>query len=185
MDAPDDQTEGLWVSADPMPGGSYHIVMNLDADKAWPLSREKARLHAMTALAIAEEASYEQAMFAQATETLDCTADDALSMIAEFRHNALHLDHGATAPIRYIGGLNMDGKAFIHIQYEGEPVGQISVNALRRHALAMLQIRVVSDLDTVYRRLLNTTVGVNDDQATRAVNGLATHRPDDGYELQG
>jgi hypothetical protein len=177
----EDQSEGLWVTTDPVPDGRYNIVMSLDADRAWGLSPTAARMHAMAALTIAETALYEQSLYSQLTNQLQIDQETALSLIADFRASEPKVDRGALAPLDFVRGLNGDGESFIHIHLDGEPVGQINPQALIRHALAVSQVRVVAQLDTLYRRLLTEVIGIDDTRAMAAVNSLGDHRPDDGF----
>jgi hypothetical protein len=173
----DDQTRGLWVSTDPLPDGSYGIVVSLDGDRAWPMTRGRAHMYAMAALAIAEQADYEQALYRQLTQKMDQHRDAALMMLANFRHGAQAIDRAAFAPLDFVGGINSAGDSFVRIDLDGKGVGQISPEDLRQHALAVLRNRLIAPLDALYRRQLTEVVGLDDQTAQVAVNDLAHFRP--------
>lgn len=172
----DDQTEGLWISTDPLADGSYGIVLSIGPDRAWPVTRGRAHMYAMAALAIAEQADYEQALYRQLTMKMEQGQDAALMMLANFRRGVPGTDHAAFDPLDFVAGINSEGKSFVRIDLDGKGVGQISPEELRQHALAVLRNRLIAPLDTLYRRQLTEVVDLDDATAKIAVNALAHFR---------
>jgi hypothetical protein len=179
VSGPDDQTEGVWVTADPLPNGKYEIVVSVDGDRSWSLSRGRARLHGLVAITIAERACYEQAIYGHCINQLGLPQDVALHILSLFRTKLPPVDHAATDPLRFVNGINERGEAFIVIHLDQNQIGQISPSVLRSHGVALLQVRATSDLDEIYRRLMVEEIEVDDGRAKAAVNDLAKHRPDD------
>lgn len=166
----------LLITSEPREDGTYIAVLSVDADRSWSVSPFGARRHALAALHAAAVADFEQAVYHQLTDGLGVDQTGALKVVAALRHERGAVDD-ATAALRFVPGLNMRGEGFIHITLDGEPIGQLDAHGARDHAIGVLELVAVLRLDAVYRRLLVTHAGLNDEQAVAAVADLIDHRP--------
>ena len=170
-----DSIGGLLVSADPLPDGTYTAVLSVNGDRSRAMDPDDIRAYARTSYAVAAAAEYEQAVYAQAIAT-EMPIKAALALVAVLRSERPPFDHDATAPVRFVPGLNGLGEAFIIVELDGKPVGQFAATDLRHHAAGVALVESVVALDTAFRRVLVTHFGLPDRVARQTVDALGGYR---------
>ena len=168
-------TQGLWVRSDVLPDGAYAVTINLGQDRIWVLDRPGALAYAVTCVEAAQRAEYDAAVLAQLTRGLGLPVQAAAQMLASIRPDRRPLDDEATTPLAFIPGVNSDGMAFLMIQLDGEPWGQLSPLELRAHAMIVLEAPAAADLDAGYLQAM-LAMEIPEATARGAVGDLANWR---------
>ena len=175
MTPPADQTEGLWITSDPQPDGTYTLVLSIDGDRSRALTADEAERYGRAVFAVAAAADYEQVSY---TQMLDrgVPQDAALQMIADLRRHRPPVDDEATAPLCWVPGLNHAGKAFIRLDLDGRGIGQLTPDDARGHASHVMESVPNATLDGIYRSVLVSTIGLTDREARAVVDHLGSYR---------
>ena len=169
-----DMCEGLWVMSDPLEDGRYVVVISMDGDQSYPLSRFKARRYAFAVLQAGLAAEFEEAMYRQLTDDYGIDEEAVLAMVRRHRLQRPGTDDAATAPMRFVPGFSADThKGFVTVEVNGQPYAQLDCRGTIRHAQMVLVIEACCELDATYRRLLINDVGLTDEHAQAAVSALA------------
>jgi hypothetical protein len=172
---PDEQLEGLWVTSEAQPDGRYTIVVSVDGDRSWSLTGQEALDYARSVIEAATFCDYEQAVVASMRDTV--SVDAIAYVIADLRAARGSVDYSATAPLRFVSGINSEGVGFIALWLDTKVVGQLTAAAARCHAVDVLAQTVVVDLDAAYRAVLVHRVGVTDERARVVVGALSNDYP--------
>jgi hypothetical protein len=173
---PEDQTEGLWLTSEPHPDGSYIAVVSVDGDTSWTLSPPRLRKYGLAVIRAAANAEYEQALYAQLT-SMDFSQENALTIVSQFRSRRPRAEPMSTTPLAFESGLSAQGMGFVKLMLNGKQIGQLDPDATRAHGAGALELLVSCELDAVYRKVLTTFAHVTDDLAVAAVSDMGRHRP--------
>lgn len=170
--------EGLWVRSEVLPDGSYAVTVSVGSDRVWVLDREAAQRYATAAVAAAQHAEYDAAIFAMFTGRLGLEPPHAAEFLgAEVRPDRAPPDAAATAPLTFLPGVNAAGQPFLHIHLDGTPWGQLDPVALRAHAMTVLEAPTAADLDHGLLQALRR-LGLPDAGARECVADIANWRCD-------
>lgn len=173
-----DQTEGLWITSDPQPDGSYTLVLSVEGDRSRALTPDEAWRYGRAVFAVANAVDYEEAVYGQLLAR-GVPQDAVLHLVAGMRAARPPFDDEATAPLRWVPGLNPEGKGFIRLDMDERPIGQLTVEDARGHGAHVIEAVPNAELDAVYRALLVKTIGLSDREARAAVDLLGTYRNGD------
>lgn len=171
---------------DPAPGSPYICQVLPTDDVAISLPREQAIAYGTAVLAVAHRAHYYAAVLAQARAILGRSrnfpgGDDEAEQTAQFMLGQLvddlpELDDTATAPLRFIPTVHRrDGTALVRVSLppHTEPLAGWTFMQARGHAVGVLEIAVVADLDTAYRTVVAVGFAGGEDKGRAAVADLA------------
>lgn len=175
MGRAEDQTDGLWITSDPLPDGSYALVLSVDGDHSRALTPDEAVSYGLAVFAVAAAVDYEQSVYHQLSERGAAT-EAVLQVVADLRRDRPPFDRKALEPLRWIPGLNSEGTGFIRLELDGHPIGQLSVDDARGHAAHVIEAVPNAENDTVYRALLCHSIGLSDLDAKIAVHLLGSYR---------
>ena len=172
----------IWVRTEPTrKGNGYVVVVDVTDDRSLRFTPREALMWCQAVLGAVALAEYDVAVTRQMTSGLGLPLEPVAMLISEIR--------GDRPPLPTVRGLEIgygvardehaDGatyRPFITLHLDGEGVAQLTVEQGRHHALAMIEVPIVADLDSAYARALVGIVGIERDQATRAVHDLASYR---------
>lgn len=175
VDSPSD--DGLWVKTVPTGDGGYRIGLAVGRRAEWTLTPDGATAYGMTCLARCAEAEHDSALMRLLVDK-GLEADTVGKVIGHDLRPDRVVDNTGTAPLEFRPGISLDGyKPFIHMLLEGEFIGQIDPDALRDHAVSVLEAHKVADLDTVVETYLARD-GFPRNTAHAVVDGLRKYRDD-------
>jgi hypothetical protein len=166
----------LRISSDPMPDGSYALVLSVGEDHSRTLRPVEAIQYGRAVFTVANTVDYEQSLYRQ---LVDQGAPWEIVMITfgNFRQDRPSCDDEVLAPLRWVPCLTKEGVGYIQLEMDGVgAVGQIDVDAARVHAACVIESASNAELDAVYRRLLGRVFGTPDDQACLVVEALSFYR---------
>jgi hypothetical protein len=177
-DAVSEEESRVWLKTEPSPDGStYMVTVEIDEDRAIPLTPESAPQYAMTILQAVARAEYDAAVFQQ-LHSLVPDMEAVAQIILDLRKDRADIDTTPTKPLEIEGGVNQKGEPFLYVRIDGEIVGQWDVSAAKKHVLAALEMCAVADLDAGYYRALVGLVGLDEGRARNVVDDLQHHRVD-------
>jgi hypothetical protein len=172
---------------------TYGVRIHLGPTRRWTLNRVRARAYALSCFSKATQAEHDTAVMCLLTRQMEIPNDEAAQLLVHDLHSARPDDHAATEPLRYTVAI---GRArhprpdagqlvpVIMITIDGTTVGQITPCELRDHAAGVLATIAAADLDTTFRRVLVSTVGIEDAAAQTLVHLLQGHWPAHGCGAQ-
>jgi hypothetical protein len=175
---PEDEDCGVvWIKTEPtLDGSGYMVTLEASDDVAVTLTPDQAFRHAQGILAAAHRAAHDAAVLRQMTRGWEFPLQHAGHLIQSMRDDRPPLDPADTAPLFLEPGVApADLRPFLIVHINGEPVGQWDVEQAKQHAMAVLSMAGVADLDSGYYRLLSTQ-GIEEHQARGAVDDLANYR---------
>lgn len=170
---------GLWVRSDVLPDGSYGVTVSVGEDRAWTLPRRRAERYAVACMARAIEAEHDAAVFRLLTIRLRMEAKSAAALVVQDVRASRQADDRATAPMRFVPSLTIEGKPFLVHEVDGETVGQLIPADLRDHAAGVLQVLAAADLDRALLASLTGAIGLDDGTARAVIGALAEHWPEE------
>jgi hypothetical protein len=166
----------VWIKTDLTPTG-YVVTLDASDDNTRILTPDEALAYAAGVLAAAARAEYDAAVLKQITgKKLSLPMAAAAEVIETMRKDRPPLDPRPTRPFTFHPGVTGAGKAFLHVDCEGEEPGQWTPKQAREHAMWVLESVAVADLDSGYLQTLVATVGSSRDTATQVVDDLANYR---------
>lgn len=171
-----DKDDSLWVQSGVAASGAYVVEFHV-TDRAWVRTPEEATRHALAVLRQAEIAAHDAAVIRQLV-TLGIDLQMAATVVAnDLRPDRPEVDPSDTAPLGVAPGVaGEDTRPFLIISLDGERMGQWTVTDARQHALSVLEIITVADLDAAYKRVLMGQIRLEDWRAAAVVDDLATYR---------
>lgn len=173
---PAEQHEGLWVISDVMPDGTYAVTISINGDTSWVLDPPGAVEYARTCVEAAQRAEYDAAIYKLFTRKLGLDHDSTVQMIGhDIRPDRPPLNDAATAPLRFVPGVNAKGEGFMAIWLKDTQVGQLDPADLREHAMVVLEAPGAVDLDAGLLRAL-LTMDIEEPIARAAVGDIANWR---------
>lgn len=172
---------GLWVRSDVLPLGGYGVSINVGDDRAWTLPPEKAIRHAVTCVRRAVEAEHDTATLSLLTAT-GISDEDAQRLLTGDLWPDRVVEHADTEPVRFHSGVarrRSTGEfvATVRMELDGATAGELTTADLREHALGVLQVVAVVDLDTALMRCLVGRIGTEEHRARTIVDALQDHWP--------
>lgn len=169
-----DSPGSVWVRTVPDPDGTYHPVLEIDEDTAFPLTPDTAHAHATAVLAAVARAEYDAAVLHQMGSGGEQNRQHAGQLVRALREDR--------PPIAWPSPLTLDpgvsaftGRPFVVVQIHGRPVGQWTPQDARGHAVHVLEVVEGARLDTAYHQRL-VGFGVDPGKAARIVDDLGNHR---------
>jgi hypothetical protein len=136
--APSADDDGLWVKTVPTGNGGSRIGI----------------AYGMTALARGAEAEHDAAVLRLLTDKGLDPAIVVQVLARDLRRDRV-VDNSGTFPLEFRPGISQDAyRPFLHMYLDGEFIGQIDPDALRDHALQVLEAHKVADLDAAVERYL-------------------------------
>jgi hypothetical protein len=171
-----DDTLSIWVVSEVNPDGGYTVGVHV-AGRSWTLDRDQATRYALTVVDVCERADYDAAVLTQMSQIDGMTLQAAGALIAGLRESRPPADDAATAPLRFdpiVSGRT--GQAAVHVHLDGQQLDQWTPDVARSHAMHVLQMASVADLDAQYWRHMADTVGLDDEAAGKAVALLGQAR---------
>lgn len=177
-----------------LPDGSPYVCQVLPSDDvAIHLPRDRAIAYAMTVLTAANQAMYFTGVRAQMRDVLTgrgrspATGDDAANVewfVQQLVEDLPEPDHEATAPLRFLPGTRRStGEAVVGVSLPPHTSDHIitgwSPAAARQHALHVLDVAVVCDLDTAYRTAIAKGLESGEQRGRAVVHDLGNYLPRD------
>jgi hypothetical protein len=176
---PVDEGAGVvWIKTEPtLDGSGYVVTLDASDDVSVTLTPDQAFKHAQGILAAAHRAAYDAAVMRQLTRGWEFPFQHAGVFVMAMRDDRPPLDPTDTAPLFLEPGVTpTDFRPFLLVHINGEKVGQWDVEQAQQHALWVLSMAGVADLDSGYYRMLRTQADVEEHQARSAVDDLANYR---------
>jgi hypothetical protein len=152
------------------------------------LGSEQIRLTAQLAIGWARDvldaahaAAYDAAVFHQLHEAVNMPLELVAMVIADLRADRPGRRTLDILPqVDLVPGVSAHtGEPFLHLRWHGEVVGQWAVADARQHALHLLEMVQIADLDSAYLRMLMDHVDLDLAPASMLVHDLSKHRPPD------
>lgn len=173
-----DEEDSVWIKTEPsVDGATYMVTVEIDEDRAIPLTPESAPRYAMTILQAIARAEYDAAVFKQLGALIP-DKQAVAGMITDLRKDRPDIDTSATKPLEIEPGVNQQGKPFLSVLIDGKKVGQWTMPDAREHVLTALTVSAVADLDAGYYRALTGLIGLDETRARNVVDDLQHHRED-------
>ena len=173
---PEPEESTIWIKTEPsIDGSTYMVTVEIDEDRAIPLTPESAPRYAMTILEAIARAEYDAAVYRQ---LMDLVPDQqaVAQIIGDLRKDRPDIDTSATKPLEIRPGVNLQGEPFLDVLIDSEKVGQWTMEAAKEHVLTALEVTAVADLDAGYYRALVGLVGLDEGRARNVVDDLQHHR---------
>lgn len=183
----------VWVTGEPgiLDGSPYVCTVQVTDDVSIPLLREQAGRYAWHVIQAAHRAHYMAAVFAQMREVMtrngagrdmpdgESPQSLALLVLRQITDDLPDLDESDTAPLRFMPVLRKDGQPMVRVSLppHDEPLTGWDFVEARQHALQVLDVAAVSDLDTVYRTVVARTFDAGEGTGRGAVADLANYYP--------
>jgi hypothetical protein len=168
-------TDAVWIKTEPSVDGSTYIAtVEFSDDRSIVLTPDSAPRYAMTVLEAVARAEYDAAVFTQMSKRVDQKA--VAQLITDLRKDRPDIDTSATKPLEIKPGVNRQGEPFLIVLIDDKPVGQWEIAAAKEHALTVLEVTKVADLDASYYRALTGLVGLEEHVARNVVDDLQHHR---------
>jgi hypothetical protein len=158
-----------------LPDGRYGVGISVGDDVAWVLSREQAVAYVVVCVERATQADHDTATFRLLVD-IGLPEDKAAAFLAEDIRQDRAVDNAPTSPLVFVPAVGQKGP-FLHMRLDTEDVGQLTPADLRDHALSVLDVLAVVELDAALRRALVGLVGLDDARAHAVVGGLAKFWP--------
>lgn len=170
-------TEGdAWIHTEPTPDGAgYMVTLVVDEDRSISLERPTAMEYAYTVLRVVAYAEYDAAVLAQMSQRVSKEA--AYQLVVDLREDRPEADFSVMAPLSLEPGVSVKGRPFVMVKKDGKQVGEWSLASAREHALTILEVLTVAELDEAYLRCLKGVVGVEPGLAQTVVGDLQKFRP--------
>lgn len=167
----------IWIKTDlAVDGSGYVASLEVGDDTARVLTPREALSHAYGVLAAVGRAEYDVAVAKQLTRKLKVNLEAALQIVSDLRADRPPLDPADTFPLVIEPGVNARLKPFLAISCKGMEKGQWDMEQARGHAMAVLTVASVADLDSGYLRCLVSTVGIDRNKALQVVDDLQNYR---------
>lgn len=182
--ADDDESGGLWVRSEVMPNGTYGVALNVGADRAWSLDRDRAVAYAVACFARATEAEHDAAVFGMLTSVNGIDEELAALLIARDLRPGRADEHDDTKPLKYNVVLNRNRitgeiMPMLHMHLDGVgKAGELTPADLRDHAGGVLNVLHAADLDAGLHKVLIGKAGLDDDTARAMIGTLGEHWPE-------
>jgi len=162
------------VRSDVAPDGSYVVAMEFGPDESFILDRQGARDWATSVIAAAAAADYDAAVLRQLSAIEGMEREHTAQIISDLRAER---PATRTGPLELVPGVsNRDGRGFLTIHLHGKVQGQWELDDALSHALAVVEVEAIVDLDATYRKVLVGLVGLDDLRARNVVAQLEEHR---------
>ena len=164
----------VWIRTEPVPGGDYIAILEVDGFGGTILDRTTALRYAYGLLQAAATAEYEALVVAQMLEKEVGTTDVAEFIAALRQHRPASV---SLPPLTFVPGVSQSTReGFLRVDIDGQQAGQWSLEEARDNALGLLEAHAVAILDSAYYRTLTEVVGVKPDVARAAITDLARLR---------
>jgi hypothetical protein len=172
----------IWFRTEPTPDGKgYMITVDFDDDHSVALNRSEALAYASDVITAVARAEYDAAVMNQMAPKFDDLATP-FQLVKDMRADRpeftglgdLGLEPSAAMDSLPDGGVRF--RPFIAIYFKSEKIGQWDSQTAREHAIGLLEVAAVCDLDAAYVRELVGMVGLSHDAAVGVVNDLMRHR---------
>lgn len=171
------KTSTVWLRSELAPDLSHYVVtLEASDDVARILTPTTGLKYAAGVLAAAERADYDAAVIRQMGVGLKLPLDVAGQVVSDMRQDRPPLRDVDTHPLRFEPGVNMEGDGFLVVSLNDERLGQWTVEDARLHAMGVLQVIAVADLDATYFRTLVGLVGLDKGRASQVVGDLGKYR---------
>ena len=181
----------VWLRTVPDDKGRFHAELSFGDDLAVTLTPALAGRWAAAVLMAVSQAEHDAAIRLQILDVLteDFEGDReaaAAETIGDVRAARQPIGWPTRIPAKLEPGVGVDsGKPFLHLWVKPnpgangwEPIGQWSVEDARGHALAVLEVAAVAELDTSYRNVMVLRFGVDPERALNVVGALGQYRVD-------
>jgi hypothetical protein len=164
----------LWVISDRDALTDVYFPAIICGDRTWSLSREGTVAYVQTLLEVIGRANYDAGVTRQLHHGLGLPLQEAVQLVmTELRPDRPEIDFTPTKPLSFRPGVNKDLLGFVDIFLDEEHVGQMRAKAAYRHAMWVLEVLSVCDLDAQYLRLMRT---IDPERATTVVDDVANYR---------
>lgn len=170
------------AALDVAPASPYVPQVEPSDDVAIPLPGDKALRYAMAVLAAAWRARYFAAVLAQSRammgrnpQTRERADENAKYILAQLLKDLPELDDEATAPLRFVPVVKMDGSPAVKVSLppHDEVLAGWSFEDACEHAHAVLAQSLVSHLDTAYRTVISVGFEAGEQRGQAAVGLLS------------
>lgn len=167
----------VWVRSAHDPATStYRTMIEVGADRAIGLDAAGALAYANVVLDVRARAMHDAAIVAQMHSTLRLSLQDTAQALHGLRLDRPPLNYEATHPLRFEPVVShLSHEPFITIVLDGQPVGQWDIHDAADHALAIMEVVAMCDLDTAYLKYLVDTLAVAPSTAAATVSALSPH----------
>jgi len=174
----DEDRDSIWIITEPTPDGTgYMATVHFNEDRAVTLTPEQAVAYATDVLTVVGRAEYDAAVMRQITKLTGEPAN-GVQMIKDLRDDRPTLT--ATAPLVMEPSVAVDDgnvfRPFIALHMEGKQFGQWTMDDARGHAVGLLEVCAVADMDAAYARSLVSLIGLDKERALAVVGDLARYR---------
>lgn len=186
-----DFSEGLWIRSEVTADGSYGVALKAGPGCSLTLGREQAIAYAVECIARATEAEHDAAVLRLLAERLELPVEVAAEVVVcELRPDRPD-GRESTAPLHFASSVVKPGDAgpgdplfvpVVKVALNGEELGKLSPDAVRRHAGGVLDLIAAADLDNRLFRYLTERVGLRERKARAVVYALSEFMPDNDID---
>lgn len=157
---------------------AYAVRLLLDDQAVVRMDSAAALKHAAAVLVFAQHAEYDAAVARQFINDLGTPMEMAGFMVTQLRETRRTPSKLDTAPLELSTLVTPELYGAVAIHLKGRQVGQWTVADARAHASFVLETVEAAKLDTLYRRYLVDSVGLDENRASQVVHHVGQHRPD-------
>lgn len=168
----------LWVvSRRTSDRGDYAVGFEI-GELDWKLDRRGAERYARAVIHVAQTATHDAAVLAELT-ALGVGRDDAARFVVEdLRERRQRFDDAATRPLVFSPAVTTDVEPIVLMRWgpDRDQAAQMDAEDATRHAIHVLEVAAVVELDATYFRALVDVLGLSPIRAAAAVDDLARFR---------
>jgi hypothetical protein len=166
----------VWITTEIGPDEkTYSVVLNWE-DTSTTISFDRAVKYAQEVLRAAHRAAYDAAVVRELTAVDGIEQQAVAELIADMRQDRPPLNEEASRPLSFVPGVNKELNPFLRLSIDGKEVGQWDYKDAVEHAVTMLGLVAVAELDTLYFQGLQRLVGLPPEVAANMVSDLANYR---------
>lgn len=171
-----EQHQGLWVNTEARAdGGGYYVTVTWEQDRIWRLTPDQVDHYVSTCYLAGQYAEFDAAVIKQLT-TIGIPLEDAGMVVAsELRQDRVPVPDAAPG-LRYEPGVTAAGKPFVKAVVDGQEQATIDLPQFRAHLQHLVEAPIAADLDSRYRAMLISAIGLDPVRASNIVSDLANHR---------
>jgi hypothetical protein len=172
-----DGGRSIWIRSEPDAEGIYHLLLEVGPDDVVPLDVPLAYRWAGDVMRAVVAAEYDAAVFRQLCD-MGIPRVESGRLVFDLRAERSPSVRMSSLPQMTLmaGVSDRTGEPFLLLAWEGETIGQWTVDLAREHALAVIEAAEVAALDGAYARLLIGQCGFPRDDALMMITGLGSYR---------
>jgi hypothetical protein len=165
-----------------LPGGKGYGASVQMEEVSFGLPPDRALRYAETLVRRSIEAEHDAAVMRLLTDRMRMDVETAAKFIAYDLRPDRAVEDGATEPLVFEAGINLQLVPFVKVLLAGDQVAQFTPKQARAHGLSVLDVIAAADLDSALERALIGLAGVDRPRASAFIYELASYWPEEEPE---